>query len=74
MASVTTTLLEDEQGEIIRELYVQIGRLKAEKEQLEAANRELDADLGHALRTIKYMEARLALEKAGYKCTCGDVA
>ncbi len=39
-------------------------------EQLEAAIKESDEEIAHLHRQLAYLEARLALEKKGYKCSC----
>lgn len=68
---MTLTIYEQEQADIIREQLAEIQELRDENRQLEDANHELDAELNNANRNIVYLETRLALEKAGYRCTCG---
>ena len=62
--------VEQEQGEIIRELLAERQSLRDENRDLRIANDELDAEVGCLNRDIDYLNARLMLEKAGYRCTC----
>lgn len=59
------TAVEKVQTEIINELI-------AERQQLRDAVREMDADLAAALDKVEQLQVRLALEKAGWHCTCGE--
>lgn len=68
---MSLTIYEQEQASIIREQLAEIQELRDENRQLEDANHELDAELNNANRNIVYLETRLALEKAGWHCTCG---
>ena len=66
------TAIEKAQSEIIRELIAERKTLRDENKALQEANAELDADLNAALQKIVERDARLKLEKAGYRCSCGE--
>lgn len=42
------------------------------QQAIDEALEESDREIEHLVRQIKYLEARLELEKAGYRCTCGQ--
>lgn len=64
--------VEKEQAQIIRELLARIKTQAKTIQQHQGAEEEYDREVANLNRNVTYLEARLQLEKAGYRCTCGD--
>lgn len=56
---------------LVKDLTDEAMELQKEVKDLKAAQEELDSELALQIANRKYLEARLTLEKAGYRCTCG---
>ena len=64
--------VEREQAQIIRELLERIKAQAKTIQQHQDAEEEYDREIANLTRNVAYLEARLQLEKAGYRCTCGE--
>lgn len=62
---------EVEQAETIVRLMERIEEQAQTIRRHQEAEEEYDREIAHLTANVTYLEVRLQLEKAGYRCTCG---